>query len=155
MSPEPDLPRARPVHIPGIEAGVTEGMIHDLVHAFYARVRRDDFLGPVFNAVVTDWDEHLARLCDFWSSVILMTGRYKGNPMRAHIALNALTQAHFDSWLKLFGETARATCPPAAMLFVDRAERIARSLMLGVHAHSLRTGVQECPVDKGVQACAE
>ena len=72
---------------PGLAAGVTEDMIRELVHAFYATVRRDPLLGPIFNAKVGNWDEHLTTLCRFWSSVMLLTGAYKGRPMVVHAAL--------------------------------------------------------------------
>ena len=81
-------PEQRRLIAPGYAVGVTEEMIHDLVHAFYAKVRRDPALGPIFNRVIDDWDHHLAKLCDFWSSVTLMSGRFKGAPMeigRAHV----------------------------------------------------------------------
>ena len=106
--------------------GITEEMIGELVIRFYGRVREDELLGPVF-AVVQDWDAHLANLTNFWSSVVLMTGRYQGQPMRAHLPLN-LIGAHFDRWLDLFEQTAREVCPPAAAaLFIDKARRIADS----------------------------
>jgi hemoglobin len=54
---------------------ITESEIAALVSQFYARARRDPTIGPVFEAAVDDWDEHLAKLCDFWSSVMLTTGR--------------------------------------------------------------------------------
>ena len=118
---------------PGLAAGVTEPMIRDLVHAFYAEVRRDAMLGPIFEARVRDWPEHLAKLCAFWSSVVLMTGRYKGRPMPVHAAIPGLARAHFERWLTLFRATAKSVCPaPAAALFIDRAERIAESLHLGI-----------------------
>lgn len=121
---------------PGIEAGVTEAMIRDLVHQFYARVRRDDLLGPIFNRAIDDWDAHLDKLCSFWSSVTLMTGRYKGTPMQAHAALPSVSAEHFDHWLALFRETATNVCPPeAAALFIDRSRRIAQSLELGIALH--------------------
>jgi hemoglobin len=66
---------------PGIDVGITEAVIPSLVHTFYARVRRDPLLDPIFNAHVQDWPAHLDKLCAFWSSVMLMTGRYKGTPM--------------------------------------------------------------------------
>lgn len=73
---------------PGVAVGVTEEMIHAVVHAFYAKVRRDPALGPIFARVIGDtWDTHLAKMCDFWSSVLLMTGRFKGTPMAAHARL--------------------------------------------------------------------
>jgi hemoglobin len=121
---------------PGIAAGVSEPMIHDVVHAFYAQVREDAVLGPVFSEVVRDWDTHLDKMCAFWSSVTLMTGRYKGTPMQAHAALAQITPAHFQLWLAVFRTTAAEICPPdAAALFIDRAERIAESLQMGIAIH--------------------
>lgn len=106
--------------------GITEEMIGKLVTRFYGRVREDAQLGPVF-AIVQNWDEHLAKLGDFWSSVVLMSGRYHGSPMRAHLPLS-LVGDHFDRWLDLFEQTAREVCPPAAAaLFIDKARRIADS----------------------------
>ncbi len=120
---------------PGVAAGVTEPMIRDLVHAFYARVRTDSLLGPVFNREVIDWDEHLAKLCDFWSSVLLMTGRFKGAPMAAHARVGDIGSDHFARWLELFRETADEVCPPgAAALFVEKSLMIGRSLQLGIAA---------------------
>ncbi len=116
--------------------GITEPMITTLVHTFYARVRADPLLGPIFNRAINDWDAHLAKLCAFWSSVTLMTGRYKGMPMKAHAELAEITPAHFDRWLALFQATAVKTCPAdAAAIFVDRANRIAESLRLGIALH--------------------
>jgi hemoglobin len=121
---------------PGIEAGVTEPMIRELVNKFYARVRRDAVLGPVFEAAIDNWPAHLDKLCAFWSSVTLMTGRYKGTPMKAHAELPEINSEHFRSWLALFRATAAEICPPAAAaLFADRAERIAESLQLGIALH--------------------
>src|SRR3546814_10214066 len=126
-----------PASSPGEAAGVSEEMIHGLVHGFYAKVRADPTLGPVFDGVIGDrWDEHLPKMCDFWSSVTLTTARYKGSPMLAHVRLAGVTPAHFERWLALFRETARELCPPAAAaLFIDRAERIAKSLQLGIAYH--------------------
>jgi hemoglobin len=118
---------------PGVAAGVTEPMIRDLVHAFYARVRRDPTLGPIFNREIDDWDAHLAKLCDFWSSVMLMSGRFKGRPMAAHAAVGDITSAHFLHWLELFAQTAAETCPSAAAeLFAARSRTIGQSLQMGL-----------------------
>jgi len=121
---------------PGTPVGITEPMITTLVHTFYARVRADPLLGPIFSRAINDWDAHLAKLCAFWSSVTLMTGRYKGTPMKAHADLAEITPAHFERWLALFQATAVKTCPAdAAAIFVDRANRIAESLLLGIALH--------------------
>ena len=112
--------------------GIDEEMIELLVRRFYDRVRSDELLGPVFEARISDWEPHLQRMCAFWSSVALMTGRYHGQPMRVHLPL-PVDADHFDRWLALFSSTASEICPPAAAeLFIDRAQRIAQSLELGV-----------------------
>jgi hemoglobin len=115
---------------------VTEEMIHDLVHAFYAKIRKDPALGPIFNRVIAeaDWPAHLAKMCDFWSSVTLMTGRFKGSPMQAHVQIGDLRPTHFARWLHLFEQTALEICPPeAAAVFVEKSQMIARSLQMGIH----------------------
>jgi hemoglobin len=133
MAMSESVQSARLLLSPGYPAGVTEEMIRDLVHAFYGKARLDPELGPIFNAAIGDWDAHLAKLCDFWSSVMLMSGRYHGTPMQAHARLDAIKAGHFVRWLELFAETAQEVCPPeAAALFMDRAERIARSLQIGI-----------------------
>ncbi len=114
------------------ETGIDEAMIERLVHAFYADVRADPLLAPIFAAIIEDWTPHLAQMCAFWSSVVLMTGRYHGRPMDKHLPL-PVDAAHFDRWLALFEAAARRECPPtAAELFIERAHRIAESLELGL-----------------------
>jgi hemoglobin len=115
-------------------AEISEAMIHALVHGFYDRVRADAELGPIFDRVIgDDWDAHLAKMCDFWSSVMLTSGRYKGNPMVAHLRLKMVRPGHFARWLALFGETAEALTPPViAAQFRARSELIARSLQQGM-----------------------
>jgi hemoglobin len=116
------------------ETGIDEAMVRRLVFAFYDRVRADPVLAPVFEARIADWEPHLERMCAFWSSVALMTGRYHGQPMRAHAPL-PVSGAHFDRWLALFEATAGEVCPgPAARFFVAQARQIAASLELGVAA---------------------
>lgn len=112
--------------------GITEAMIERLVHGFYAKVRLDALLAPVFEARIRDWEPHLKQMCAFWSSVALMSGRYHGTPMVKHMPL-PVDAAHFDRWLELFEAAAREICPPAAAAhFVERARRIAASLELGI-----------------------
>lgn len=114
--------------------GIDEATIEQLVHQFYERARADELLGPILASEVHDWNAHLARLCDFWSSVTLMSGRYHGQPMAAHAPL-PIESRHFDRWLELFARTAREVCSSAAALyFIERARRIADSLELGIAA---------------------
>ncbi len=114
-----------------VALGVDEVMIDRLVRQFYAEVRLDPVLGPIFEARIADWEPHLRRMCTFWSSVMLRTGAYHGQPMPMHARL-PIDGAHFDRWLGLFEITARHVCGPAAALFIDRAHRIAQSLELGI-----------------------
>lgn len=118
---------------PGGDVGIDEAMIGALVRTFYGRVRRDPVLGPVFEAAITDWDEHLVKLTDFWSSVLLMTGRFKGSPMAAHSRNPQIRDEHFPRWLDLFGRTAQDLWPaPAATLVLEKARMIGRSLQMGM-----------------------
>ncbi len=112
--------------------GIDEAMIDRLVRSFYARAQRDPLIGPIFERHVGDWEDHFARLRDFWSSVVLMSGRYHGQPMAKHLPLSVDTP-HFNRWLELFAATAQEVCPPAAAAhFIDRAHRIADSLEMGI-----------------------
>jgi hemoglobin len=112
--------------------GINEGMIARLVRGFYAKIRGDALLAPIFEARIRDWEPHLQRMCAFWSSVALMSGRYHGSPMAKHLPL-PVDATHFDRWLALFEETAGEVCPPEAEAhFVERARRIAESLELGI-----------------------
>jgi len=114
--------------------GIDDGMIAQLVRSFYNSARRDPLIGPIFERHVADWEAHQARMCDFWSSVALMNGRYHGQPTAAHLPL-PIAAPHFRRWLELFSATAREVCPPtAAAHFAARAERIAESLQRGIHA---------------------
>jgi len=110
----------------------TEAEIQDLVHTFYAKARADEALGPIFNGMVHDWDEHLATLSDFWSAVILGTRRFTGMPMPKHAAMPNLKAELFERWLVLFGETTDAL-PNRALADAaqEMAKRMARSLWYG------------------------
>ncbi|MDJ0390644.1 group III truncated hemoglobin [Roseomonas sp. E05] len=111
--------------------GLDEAVLERLVRAFYATARRDPAIGPLFRGI-EDWERHIARIHDFWSSVALKTGRYHGQPMAAHAPLG-LRPEHFARWLALFEQTAREVCTAeAADYLLERARRIAISLEHGV-----------------------
>lgn len=110
----------------------SEEEVRWLVHAFYGRVRNDALLGPIFNEQIGDWDHHLAKMVDFWSSALRGTARYRGTPMPRHNALPGLDAGLFGHWLELFRATT-AELDNGAMR--ERAEllagRIAQSLWYG------------------------
>ena len=113
---------------------MTEEILGELVNRFYAKVRSDEMIGPLFNSAVSDWPEHLEKLTAFWSSVMTTSGRYKGNPMGAHLRHAAqINPEMFERWLALWRETARELLDEAsASAIVAKAERIAQSLQLGL-----------------------
>ena len=119
---------------------ITEVALADLVQRFYAKVREDAVLGPVFNGAVEHWDEHFETLTRFWSSVMLTSGTYKGNPMAVHTKLAAVIKMPmFDRWLALWKETTEEMfTPELAAQFQDRAARIAKSLKLGLEFEESR-----------------
>ncbi len=85
-----------------------------LVSSFYEKVRADDFLGPFFNRVITDWEAHIERLTTFWETSLFMTKKlekkYYGNPLEVHVQVDkennhTITEHHFGAWLNLWFQT--------------------------------------------------
>jgi len=112
---------------------VTEPAIRLLVDRFYTKVPQDPALGPIFDDAIADWDPHLATMRDFWSSIMLTSGRYHGNPVAAHRKLEGLTPHLFERWLALFAETCGELFDARlAATFMDKARRIATSLQLAL-----------------------
>jgi hemoglobin len=113
---------------------LTDESLARLVDAFYARVRADAELGPIFNDAIADWPEHLDKLAAFWSSVMLTSGRYKGQPVPAHVKHGTrITPALFDHWLALWAcTTDELMAPEAAAALQAKAARIAESLQLAM-----------------------
>ena len=122
-------------NIMGKDAQISEEQLDVLIPRFYARVCDDALIGPVFNAAIGDWKHHLEKLVAFWSSVMLTSGRYKGNPVAAHLKhLPAITPPMFDRWLALWAEvTSEGLSPEAATALQDKAARIAESLKLALY----------------------
>lgn len=114
---------------------ITEAMIEQLVRLFYARIRTDAELGPIFaRHIGEDWEPHLQVMFAFWSSMMLTSGRYKGRPMPKHMALkNEVRPPHFALWLGLFEQAALEVCgPETAQLFLTKAARVAENFKLAM-----------------------
>jgi hemoglobin len=111
-----------------------EAGLQSVVRLFYARIRQDAELGPIFNDAIQDWPEHLEKLTDFWSSVMLSTGRYKGRPVPAHLKhADRITPRLFQRWLKIWTETTNELMEPeCAQALQAKAARIAESLQLAM-----------------------
>jgi hemoglobin len=116
---------------------VNEHSIADMVDTFYGAVRHDSLLGPVFaGAIGEDWGPHLTKMKAFWSTVLLASRTYKGNPMVAHLQLPRLTESHFNRWLELWRETAARLCAGATgEVFVQKAEMIGARLLGAISQH--------------------
>jgi len=119
---------------------ITEEDIARLVPAFYDRIRQDEVLGPIFNGAIQDWPHHLEKLKAFWSSVMLTSGRYKGQPMAAHVRHEAdMKPDNFVRWLALWRQTSDELLgSEAAAAFQEKADRIAESLQLGIQFYRER-----------------
>ena len=116
---------------------VTESAIKRLVDQFYARVRRHPVLGPVFDAAIPEpaWPPHLEKMYAFWSSVMLTSGRYKGNPVAVHRDVAGITPPLFATWLELFEATATDMfAPEPAARFVRAAQRMPAAACYAGHA---------------------
>lgn len=102
-----------------------------LVNQFYDKVRQDELLAPVFNSMIKDnWESHLNRMTDFWSTILLYTKTYKDDPMPKHLPL-PVTKEHFDRWLDLFNQTLDELFEGSiADTAKKRAENIARIMMV-------------------------
>lgn len=114
--------------------------IERLVDGFYASVRADAVLAPIFDDVArTDWATHLPKMYDFWETVLFSTGAFRGNPLAVHLDLAArvpLTSREFQRWLELFQRQVDAMFTgPVAEEAKRRAMRIAAVMQHHVAAH--------------------
>jgi hemoglobin len=105
-----------------------------LVTLFYDRARADALIGPVFAAVVTDWDAHLRAITAFWAAQLRGRGTYRGQPVAAHVAMaRRIDPAMFERWLALWQQTAQEVMPPQeAATLIAKATRIAAVLAQAV-----------------------
>jgi len=112
---------------------ISESSIRTMVDAFYARVREDAVLAPVFEKMLAGkWETHMPRMYAFWTKVLLGTGEFQGNVFSKHMALEGIGKEHFIHWLGLFRETAvEIFGADEAPVAIEVAERIAGSLQLG------------------------
>ncbi len=119
------------------KGGVTRADIETLLPHFYASVRQNERLGPIFHKHVgeddADWAPHLAKIGDFWANVMLKERAYQGNPMQVHLCIPEIRAEDFDIWLGLFDQAAQdVLSQEKANVFSILAHRIGRSLAMGI-----------------------
>jgi hemoglobin len=122
--PKTDLPQFQTI---------TEESIRVLVDTFYDGVRKDEILGPVFEEKLEGkWSTHMPRMVDFWSTILLGSGRFQGNVYGKHMALAGIEKEHFVHWLSLFKKVVTDLYDDeTASGILETADRIAGSLQLG------------------------
>jgi len=113
----------------------TKDDIAGLVSVFYAKVRKDDILGPIFEKHIAEeeWPSHLSKLTDFWEMKLLGGRQFRGSPSKKHIDVDrasghTVSQEHFAHWLQLWLDTIDETfMGPLA----ERAKAQARKMATG------------------------
>lgn len=112
---------------------ITAEQIDLVMTRFYAKVRKDPVLGPIFNGHIANWPEHEAKIAGFWRNAILFERSYDGNPMRAHMQAGDVRADHFDVWLALFDGVLNDALPnETAAAWSALVHRIGRGLRMGV-----------------------
>ena len=113
-------------------APISDEQIRQLVDSFYDKIRADADLRPIFERVVAgDWETHLAKMHDFWASVMLTSGFYKGSLVAVHKHMGGLDIGLLDRCLALFGDSCDELLDSeTAGLCWLKAAHIAESLKL-------------------------
>ncbi len=112
---------------------ITASQIDLVMSRFYAKVRQDPVLGPIFNGHIDNWPQHEAKIAGFWRNAIMFERSYDGNPMQAHMMAGDVRADHFDGWLTLFDEVLETTLPAnSAAAWSSLVHRIGRGLRMGV-----------------------
>lgn len=112
--------------------------VSHLVETFYQKVRKDPVLGPIFNAIITDWDAHLETLTDFWESQLFLKRKYIGDPIKAHqktddLIKNTITIEHFGIWLNLwFATIDELFSGETAWIAKNRARKMSTMLFIKI-----------------------
>lgn len=114
-----------------LEPDAVEVAIEKCVRRFYDGAHADPLLAPVMRSIV-DFEKHVSVVCDFWSHVLLGTGRYVGPAYPAHVNL-PIRPEHFDRWLALFADAATVELAPVhARLSLEKARHMAQSFVAGM-----------------------
>ncbi len=119
---------------------ITPEEIDTVVARFYARVRQDEVLAPVFFASIPDdaarWAHHEEKIARFWRNAILHERSYSGNPQHMHSMRPMIKPAHFAIWLGIFDEVLAESLPEdLAKSWSALAHRIGAGLRIGVEAN--------------------
>ncbi|MCM4151685.1 globin [Arenibacter sp. N53] len=112
-----------------------------LVVNFYAKIRKHQILGPIFNGIIKDWDSHLELLTDFWESQLLLQRKYMGNPIVVHQEVDekmnhTITPEHFGLWLnEWFATIDEHFEGEVAWIAKNRAQKMSTMLYMQIYQH--------------------
>jgi hemoglobin len=114
---------------------MTEDFVERLLDAFYAKVRRDPELAPVFEGIIRDrWPEHMLRIKSFWLTALRISSGYHGPDfMPAHLRHASIQATQLTRWLALFEETVQEMAPADEQARLMRiAHAMAENLQIGL-----------------------
>ena len=114
-----------------------------MVNSFYSNARLDPLLGPIFDRVIIDWQEHLPTMYQFWERLLFGFSDYSGNPFQKHLNLS-LDKEHFAIWVRIFIQTIDENF---SGLKAEEAKRLARNI---AGSFQLRMGIT--PVNQDFEA---
>lgn len=113
----------------------TRADINFLVISFYAKIREDEVLGPIFNQhIATEkWPEHLEKLTDFWETNLFGIPKFKGSPTQKHMQVDknlnhTIEPFHFGRWMQFWFETIDQHFEGE---MADKAKNAARKMATG------------------------
>ncbi len=114
-----------------------EDLVVLLVNTFYARVRQDEILGPIFNSIIGDnWGRHLNIMYDFWDSVLFGSASYRGQAVGKHVQIDKqfrLAPEHYERWIHLWGKAVLDLFEgPNATLIQERAQTMLQLIQFKV-----------------------
>jgi len=106
--------------------GVTT--LQNLLRHFYADIRQDVVLGPIFDSRIHDWPAHLQKIGSFWARQLGAPSDYPGGFAGAHLSLG-IQPEHVTRWLGLWERNCRQHLnPDSAEWMITRAHDIATHL---------------------------
>ncbi|RVU48541.1 group III truncated hemoglobin [Lujinxingia sediminis] len=119
--------------------------INEMVHTFYACIREDPVLGPIFESRIDHWPDHLERMVYFWRAVLrsepTFTMSERGAPPVLHWAMDEVERHHYRRWLALFKDVVEGIYQPddAEQVF-EAASRIAEAFSRYLPSDSVEGG---------------
>ena len=120
---------------PGNKRDIRSGEgVQQMVDSFYNNARQDPLLGPVFDQVISDWQEHLPTMYQFWDRLLFGFSDYNGNPFQKHLNLS-LNKEHFAVWVRIFTRTIDENF---SGLKAEEAKRLAKNI---AGSFQLRMGI--------------